>query len=177
MFNAKSRPDPTNQESNTLLWPVDLRFWFCLMLMGHCRWISTHLSSLFLSFSPFPMDQGLSRSSKSLLCKSLSPQQALCCMICLSQGDSPAPGSIAQIPAWVYFKASSLCTVHRIISPSLPTGRALIMPSTTSFPPAFFFFRNLVNVHLAWKGDSWFPRTKSDKILGFFGTKKLRKYS
>lgn len=69
MFSGKSRPHPTNQESNTLLWPVDLRFWFCLMLMGRCRWISTHLSSLFLSFSPFPMDQGWSRCSKSLLCK------------------------------------------------------------------------------------------------------------
>lgn len=169
MFSGKSRPHPTNQESNTLLWPVDLRFLVLFDADGSLQ-MNIHPALLSLSvFLSFPQGPRLEHMLWVPSLQSLSPQQALCCMTCLLWGDSPAPGSIAQIPAWVYFKASSLCTVHWLIFPSLPPGRASIMPLTTSFPPAFFFFRNLMNVRLARKRDSQFPRTK---ILGFFGTKK-----
>lgn len=123
--------------------------------------------SVFLSFPHGPrLEQVLQVTSL----QSISPQQALCCMMCLSWSDSPAPGGIAQIPAWVYFKASSLCTVHWLISPSLPTGRAAIMPLTTSLHPSLLFLQefdeqcssSMKERQLIFKG----------KILGFFGTKK-----
>lgn len=110
--------------------------------------IHPHLLSLFV-FLSFPHGPRLEQVLQVTSLQSLSPQHVLSCMICLLWGDSPAPGGIAQIPALIYFKARSLCTVHWLISPSLPTETASIIPLTTSFPPAFFFFRNLMNVHLA----------------------------
>lgn len=128
MLSGKSRPHPNNQESNTLLWPVDSRFWLVtsLMLMGHCRCISTHISSI--SPSSFPRDHGWSRCSKSLLCQAYHPVLSfkigtVLYDLCLSLGNDSAPGGIAQIPAWVYFKASSSlhCSIWELAHFSLPS--------------------------------------------------------
>lgn len=105
MFCGKPRPYPNSQESNTLLWPVDLKFLLLSYLFDAkvlCRWISTHLSSP----SSLPRDRGWSIYSTSLPCKVLSPKVASLDRHCdvwfmPSMGDSPARGVISQIPEWV----------------------------------------------------------------------------